>query len=146
MCESTSKETHNIIIRFRLIARAIVFSLRLTQCLINEHRYRFLWHAYCWVSNEEILQLLAQYHVKETDNEKKVILYCIVLYLRIYKAPLAVQSNRRLFQCEESREKRKALRQREVTAMGHLFIGFLWCVVIRLHKIINTKYNYCSAY
>src|SRR6218665_862469 len=41
--------------------------------------------------------------------------YCIVLYLVIYIAPLAVHSNQKRFQCERPREKRAALRERKKT-------------------------------
>src|SRR6218665_1938974 len=35
-----------------------------------------------------------------------IVLYCIVLYLYIYIAPLAVHTNQKRFQCERPREKR----------------------------------------
>ena len=39
--------------------------------------------------------------------------YCIVLYLYIYIALLAVHTNQKRFQCERSREKRAVLRERK---------------------------------
>src|SRR5688572_9098528 len=41
------------------------------------------------------------------------ILYCIVLYLSIYIAPLAVHTNQRRSQCERPREKKEVFRQRK---------------------------------
>ena len=40
-------------------------------------------------------------------------LYCIVLYLFIYIALLAVHTNQKRFQCERPREKRAVLRERK---------------------------------
>ena len=40
-------------------------------------------------------------------------LYCIVLYLYIYRALLAVHTNQKRFQCERAREKRAVLRERK---------------------------------
>ena len=43
--------------------------------------------------------------------EKIIVLYCIVLYLYIYIALLAVHTNQKRFQCERPREKRAVLRE-----------------------------------
>src|ERR1043165_9058729 len=43
----------------------------------------------------------------------KTIYMCIVLYLSIYIAPLAVHTNQRRSQCERPREKKEVLRQRK---------------------------------
>src|SRR6218665_2487468 len=40
-------------------------------------------------------------------------LYCIVLYLKIYIALLAVHTNQKRFQCERPREKKAVLRERK---------------------------------
>src|SRR6218665_4033990 len=42
-----------------------------------------------------------------------IVLYCIVLYLYIYIALLAVHTNQKRFQCERPREKRAVLRVRK---------------------------------
>ena len=47
------------------------------------------------------------------QNEFFHILYCIVLYLSIYIAPLAVHTNQRRSQCERPREKKEVFRQRK---------------------------------
>src|ERR1043165_5899834 len=47
-------------------------------------------------------------------------LYCIVLYLSIYIAPLAVHTNQRRSQCERPREKKEVFRQRK-EALGPPF-------------------------
>src|SRR5688572_14631207 len=46
-----------------------------------------------------------------------ILFYSILFYLWTYKAPLAVQPNRRRFQCEGPLEKRKVLRQRAETVV-----------------------------
>jgi len=43
----------------------------------------------------------------------KILLYCIVSYLYIYIALLAVHTNQKRFQCERPREKRAVLRERK---------------------------------
>src|SRR6218665_2595455 len=48
-----------------------------------------------------------------------IVLYCIVLYLYIYIALLAVHTNQKRFQCERPREKRAVLRERK-EALGSL--------------------------
>jgi len=44
-------------------------------------------------------------------------MYCIVLYLYIYIALLAVHTNQKRFQCERPREKRAVLRERKVYSL-----------------------------
>src|SRR6218665_1787674 len=48
------------------------------------------------------------YVIKENKQ-----LYCIVLYLKIYIALLAVHTNQNRFQCERPREKKAVLRERK---------------------------------
>src|SRR6218665_2894931 len=47
---------------------------------------------------------------KMLDFKHSAVLYCIVLYLYIYIALLAVHTNQKRFQCERPREKRAVLR------------------------------------
>ena len=50
--------------------------------------------------------------------------YCIVLYLYIYIALLAVHINQKRFQCERPKEKRAVLRERKEALglnLGHIF-------------------------
>ena|SRR6218665_2406903 len=51
------------------------------------------------------------------ENEIKTYTdeYCIVLYLYLYIALLAVHTNQKRFQCERPREKRAVLRERRET-------------------------------
>jgi len=43
----------------------------------------------------------------------QTVLYCIVLYLYIYIALLAVHTNQKRFQCERPKEKKAVLRERK---------------------------------
>src|SRR6218665_1855507 len=51
-------------------------------------------------------------------------LYCIVLYLCIYIALLAVHTNQKRFQCERPREKRAVLRERK-EALAHQLVKWI---------------------
>src|SRR6218665_151269 len=46
-------------------------------------------------------------------SNNSIVLYCIVLYLYICIALLAVHTNQKRFQCERSRKKRAVLRERK---------------------------------
>ena len=54
-------------------------------------------------------------HRKLKLESTDVILSCIVLYLYIYIALLAVHPNQKRFQCERHLEKRAVLRERKVS-------------------------------
>jgi|SRR6218665_3246005 len=56
--------------------------------------------------------------------------YCIVLYLYIYIAPLAVHTNQKRFQCERPRENRTVLR-----------VGYDHLLVISINHIITQSIN-----
>src|SRR6218665_1904926 len=49
----------------------------------------------------------------DASRQEHPALYCIVLYLYIYIALLAVHTNQKRFQCERPREKRAVLRERK---------------------------------
>src|SRR6218665_1822616 len=46
------------------------------------------------------------------------ILYCLVLYVYIYIAPLSVHTNQKRFQCERPRKKRAAVLRERKKALG----------------------------
>src|SRR6218665_2966155 len=47
------------------------------------------------------------------NSIRSIVLYCILFYLSIYIALLAVHTNQKRFQCERPREKRAVLRERK---------------------------------
>src|SRR5688572_9534278 len=59
------------------------------------------------------LLLVCQGLVLVRSSYSCIVLYCIVLYLSIYIAPLAVHTNQRRSQCERHREKKEVFRQRK---------------------------------
>src|SRR6218665_2437256 len=73
-----------------------------------------------------------------------IVLYCIVLYLYIYIALLAVHTNQKRFQCERPREKKAVLRERK-DALGtsvnkvDRVEGRSW------FAFICSRVDYCSA-
>src|SRR6218665_618451 len=61
--------------------------------------------------------------------------YCIVLYLYIYIALLAVHTNEKRFQCERPREKRAVLRERKQCysvsgVIQCLALHCVWCYIV----------------
>src|SRR6218665_15670 len=62
------------------------------------------------------LFLVSQYALDNCmplSSKSSLTLYCIALYLYIYIALLAVQTNQKRFQCERPREKSAVLRERK---------------------------------
>src|SRR6218665_1875341 len=57
-------------------------------------------------------------------------MYCIVLYLYIYIALLAVHTNQKRFQCKRPREKRVVLRERKEALGGCVRVYFGACVTV----------------
>src|SRR6218665_1121946 len=53
------------------------------------------------------------HHAPVTTFFSSFLLYCIVLYLYIYIALLAVHTNQKRFQCKRPREKKAVLRERK---------------------------------
>src|SRR6218665_1639720 len=55
----------------------------------------------------------ANIHGGSIESKPNCLLYCIVLYIYIYIALLAVHTNQKCLQCERPREKRAVLRERK---------------------------------